>query len=66
MGSAPTVTGSAARGLGPAGEAAGELATHVDRLLAYLLAGGAFLCVALCLTTHAILERIGQGSAAFG
>jgi hypothetical protein len=49
-----------------AGEAAGELATHVNRLLVYLLAAGAFLCLLLCLTTYAILERIGQGSAVFG
>ncbi len=49
-----------------AGEAASELATHVNRLLMYLLAGGAFLCLVLCLTTYAILERIGQGSAVFG
>ena len=44
----------------------GELARHVGRLLAYLLAGGAFLCVVFGLMTYGILERIGQGVAVFG
>lgn len=60
------VAGIAAIGRGRADEAAGELAIHVHRLLVHLLAGGAFLGLVLCLTTYAILERIGQGSAVFG
>lgn len=47
-------------------EADAQLAIHSNRLLAYLLAGGAFLCAALGLLTYGILERIGQGSAVFG
>jgi hypothetical protein len=42
------------------------LATHVSRLLVYLLAGGALLCTVLGLLTCGILERIGQGFAVFG
>jgi len=43
-----------------------ELAAHLSRLLAYLLAGGAFLCAALGAMTYGILERIDQGFAVFG
>jgi hypothetical protein len=45
---------------------ASRLATHVSRLLAYLIAGGALLCAVLGLLTYAMLERIGQGFAVFG
>jgi hypothetical protein len=48
------------------GETARELATHVSRLLVYLLAGGALLCAVLGLMTYAILARIDQGFAVFG
>jgi hypothetical protein len=47
-------------------ETAHELAAHLNRLLAYLLAGGAFLCAVLGAMTYGILERIDQGLAAFG
>jgi hypothetical protein len=52
--------------LGHDGETARELVTHVNRLLAYLIAGGAFLCTVLGSITYAILERIDQGFAVFG
>ena len=51
---------------GHAAETAQELADHLSRLLAYLLAGGAFLCAVLGAMTYGILERIGQGFAVFG
>ena len=60
------VAGIAALARGQDGEPARELATHVQRLLVYLLAGGAFLCAVLGLMTYAIVERIGQGFAVFG
>jgi hypothetical protein len=47
-------------------DGARQLVTHSRRLLVHLLAGGAFLCVALGLLTFGILERIYQGSAVFG
>jgi hypothetical protein len=47
-------------------ETAQELAAHLNRLLAYLLAGGAFLCAVLGAMTYGILERIDQGFAVFG
>jgi hypothetical protein len=51
---------------GHAAETAQELAARLRRLLAYLLAGGAFLCAVLAAMTHGILERIDQGFAVFG
>jgi hypothetical protein len=42
------------------------LGVHVNRLLAYLLGGGAFLGAVLGLMTYAILARIDQGFAVFG
>jgi hypothetical protein len=42
------------------------LAIHVDRLLAYLIAGGALLTSVLGLVTYVILARIDQGFAVFG
>jgi hypothetical protein len=47
-------------------ETARELAAHLNRLLAYLLAGGAFLCAVLGVVTYGILERIDEGFAVFG
>jgi hypothetical protein len=47
-------------------ETAQELAAHFNRLVAYLLAGGAFLCAVLGAVTYGILERIDQGLAVFG
>ncbi len=55
---------AAARGQG--GEPARELATHLRRLVACLLAGGAFVCMVLALLAYAILARIDQGFAVFG
>jgi hypothetical protein len=43
-----------------------ELASHLNRLVACLLAGGAFVCVVLALLAYAILERIDQGFTVFG
>ena len=43
-----------------------ELAPHLNRLLAYLLAGGAFACAVLGVMAYAILARIEQGFAVFG
>jgi hypothetical protein len=43
-----------------------ELSAHLSRLLAYLLAGGAFLCAVFAAMTFGILERIDQGFAVFG
>ncbi len=51
---------------GHAAETAQELAAHLNRLLAYLLAGGAFLCPVLGMMTYGILARIDQGFAVFG
>ncbi|EGV17634.1 hypothetical protein [Thiocapsa marina] len=47
-------------------ETAQELAAHLSRLLAYLIAGGAFLGAVLGAMTYGILERIDQGFAVFG
>jgi hypothetical protein len=55
---------AATRGQG--GEPARELATHLRRLVSYLLAGGAFVCMVLALLGYAILARIDQGFAVFG
>ena len=60
------VAGIAALAHGHSGEKAQELALRVDRLLVYLVAGGAFTCPALAALTYGILERIGQGFAVFG
>lgn len=60
------VGGIAALASGKDGELARELATHVNRLLVYLLAGGSFLCAVLGLMTYVILARIDQGFAVFG
>jgi len=48
------------------GEAARLLATRVNRLVAYLLAGGILLLAVLALATYGILARIDQGFAVFG
>ena len=47
-------------------ETAPELAAHLNRLVAYLLAGGAFLCAVLGMMTYGIVTRIDQGFAVFG
>jgi hypothetical protein len=47
-------------------ETAQELAAHLNRLVVYLLAGGAFLCAVLGTMTYGILTRIDQGFAVFG
>ena len=60
------VAGVAALGYGNDGERAQDLVGHLNRLLAYLLVGGAFLCTALGIMTYAILTRIDQGFAVFG
>jgi hypothetical protein len=60
------VLGIAAVARGHDGEPARELATHVHRLIVYLLVGGAFLCAVLGVMTYAILARIDQGFAVFG
>jgi len=39
---------------------------HLNRLLAYLLVGGAFLCAVLGIMAYGILTRIDQGLAVFG
>jgi len=51
---------------GHAAETAQGLAAHLNRLLAYLLVGGAFLCAVLGAMIYGILERIDQGFAMFG
>jgi hypothetical protein len=51
---------------GNAAETAPRLAAHLSGLLAYLLAGGAFLCALLGAMTYGILARIDQGFAVFG
>jgi hypothetical protein len=43
-----------------------ELAVQLNRLLAHLLAGGAFLCAVLGIMAYGILSRIDQGFAVFG
>jgi hypothetical protein len=61
------VAGIAAQAMhGHDAETAQALAAHLSRLLAYLLAGGAFHCAVLGLVTYAILTRIDQGFAVFG
>ncbi|WP_200245122.1 hypothetical protein [Lamprobacter modestohalophilus] len=52
-----------ARGL--EAETARSLGKHVNRLLAYLLVGGTFLCALLGVMAYAILARIDQGFAVF-
>jgi hypothetical protein len=58
------IAAQAAHGHGA--ETAQGLAAHLSPLLAYLLAGGAFLCAVLGAMIHGILERIDQGFAMFG
>jgi len=60
------VAGIAALAYGHDAETAQELAVHLNRLLAYLLAGGAFLGAVLGVMTYGILTRIDQGFAVFG
>jgi hypothetical protein len=60
------VAGIAALAYGHDAETGRELAVHLNRLLAYLLAGGAFLCAVLGVMTYGILTRIDQGFAVFG
>jgi hypothetical protein len=60
------VAAIAATARDPDSELARERAMHVERLVAYLLAGGAFVCVVLGILTYGILERIDQGFAVFG
>jgi hypothetical protein len=50
----------------PGAGSAARAAAQLRRLVAYLLAGGAFVCMVLALLNYAILERIGQGFAVFG
>jgi len=60
------VAGISALACGDDGEQKRELATHVHRLLVFLLVGGAVLCAVLGVMTYAILARIDQGFAVFG
>lgn len=60
------VAGIAALAYGHHGETAPKLATHLNRLLAYLIASGAFFCAVLGLMTYGILARIDEGFAVFG
>ena len=60
------VAGVAALGYGHDGERAQDLMGHLNRLLAYLLVGGAFLCAVLGIMTYGILTRIDEGFALFG
>jgi hypothetical protein len=60
------VTGVAALAYGQDGERAQDLVSHLNRLLAYLLVGGAFLCAVLGIMTYGILTRIDEGFAVFG
>jgi cytochrome b561 len=60
------VAGIAALAYGHDGETAQDLAAHLNRLLAYLLVGGALLCAVLGMMTYGILTRIEQGFAVFG
>ena len=48
------------------GEAAQALTADLSRLMAYLLAGGAFVCAVLGFMVYGIVERIDQGFAVFG
>jgi len=60
------VGGVAALAYGHDGERAQDLVGHLNRLLAYLLVGGAFLCAVLGIMAYGILTRIDQGFAVFG
>jgi hypothetical protein len=60
------VAGVAALAYGRDGERAQDLMAHLNRLLAYLLVGGAFLCAVFGMMTYGILTRIDQGFAVFG
>jgi hypothetical protein len=60
------VAGIAALAYGHDGETLQDLAAQLNRLLAYLLVGGAFLCAVLGVMTYGILTRIDQGFAVFG
>jgi hypothetical protein len=60
------VAAIAATARGQGGEPARELATHLRRLVACLLAGGAFVCMALALLAYAVLERIDHELAVLG
>jgi hypothetical protein len=51
---------------GDDGDPPRDLAMHVDRLVAHLMAGGALVCALLAILTYAILSRIDQGFAVFG
>jgi hypothetical protein len=48
------------------GDSLRDRSMHIDRLVSYLLAGGAFVCALLGSLTYAIVERIGQGFSVFG
>ncbi len=50
----------------PGAGSVARAAVHLRRLVAYLLAAGAFVGVVLALLNYAIVERIGQGFAVFG
>jgi heme/copper-type cytochrome/quinol oxidase subunit 2 len=60
------LAGVAAVAYGQDGERAQDLVAHLNRLLAYLLVGGAFLCAVLGIMTYGILTRIDEGFAVFG
>jgi hypothetical protein len=60
------VAGIAALAHAQAGERAQDLVAHLNRLLAYLLVGGALLCALLGVMAYGILTRIDQGFAVFG
>lgn len=48
------------------GATSGDLRHNVNRLLSYLIAGGAVLAAILGVMTYVILARINQGFAVFG
>ncbi len=50
---------------GRSGEPTGQAATHLGRLVAYLVAGGLLACALLGILTYVILARIDQGFAVF-
>lgn len=60
------VAALAAAARGPGGASAPQMATHVGRLVGYLVVAGACVCVLLAGLTYGIVERIGQGVAVFG
>jgi len=66
LGTQRHVAGVAALAYGHDGERAQDLMAHLNRLLAYLLVGGAFLCAVFGMMTYGILTRIDQGFAVFG